>query len=265
MKRLHLAATLPLLVASATWSRTARAGDEGLEVDTVVGLGHMVMVPGWGCSTTAHETLPFEAGGRGRWQSGPLVLRAGGAVTADLALSEEGVSHCAFAAGGGFADPPADREVGEGNLRFGLQGLVTIGAAGASWGFDLGALLLTEPLWASWAPPILPSLSLRFGSRQTHGYLGIFDTVPLVTTGGLVRTGAVVTTGARSTLDLGLVWGPDFSTMSISGGLRHRLGDGAQLFGTVRLGARLLLADELDELPDGPQVSLALGYGWPPA
>lgn len=74
--------------------------------------------------------------------------RAGGAVTSDLALSEEGVSHCAFSAGGGFAD-------------------------------------------------LCPAC--RFASvRDRHS-------------------------------------------------------------------ARLLLADELDELPAGPQVSLALAYGWPPA
>lgn len=265
MLRPRLGGTLLVLLSILACSRVALARDAALEVDTLVGVGHITAVPAFGaCETTAHEMLPFEVGGRGRWQAGPLVLRAGGAITADLALAEESVSHCMYAAdGGGFADPPADQEVGEGNLRFGLQGLVTVGESGPSFGFDVGALVLTEPLWASWAPPILPSLSLRFGSRQSHAYLGIFDTVPVITMGGLLRTGAVFATSERGSLDLGIVWGPDVQTFSLSAGFSHRLQDSARVFATLRLGARLLFPDELEEVSGLPQVSFALGYGWP--
>jgi len=257
--------SLLLLALLASTPLPARAQEEGpsLAIDAVAGMGHQTVVPGMGCETTAHEIVPFEVGGRGVWRSGPLVFRAGAAITADLALAEEQSITCMAALGGGFGDPPADEEIGEGNLRFGLQGLATIGASFRHFGFDLGVLALTQPTWAAWAPPMLPSASFRFGSVETHAYLGLFDQVPFVTTGGMVRTGVQTAVGERTALDLGVVWGPDLATFAMSAGLAHRGRAGERVFGSLRFGSRVLEVGNLEELEGGLQVAFALGYGWP--
>jgi hypothetical protein len=254
------AIVLPLLLALPL---AARAQEEGprLAIDAVAGTGHQTVVPGMACSTTVHEIVPFEAGGRGTWTSGPLVLRAGAAMTADLAIAEEQSITC-MSAGGGFGDPPADEEIGRGNLRFGLQGIATVGLSLRYFGFDLGLLALTQPTWASWAPPVLPSASFRFGPVETHVYLGFFDQVPHVTTGGMARLGVQTSIGERTALDLGAVWGPDIATFALSAGLAHRGSAGERVFGALRFGSRVLDVDA-EGLEGGLQVALALGYGWP--
>lgn len=254
-----------VLLALLALPLSARAQEEGprLAIEAVAGTGHQAVVPGFGCTTTAHEIVPFEAGGRGTWTSGPVVLRAGAAITADLAIAEEQIINCATAGDGGFGDPPADQEIGEGNLRFGLQGIATIGLSVRHFGFDLGMLALTQPTWASWAPPVLPSASFRFGTIETHVYLGMFDQVPYVTTGGMLRLGVQTSIGERTALDLGAVWGPDIATFALSAGLAHRGQGGERIFGALRLGSRVLDVGDPESLEGGVQLALALGYGWP--
>jgi len=245
--------------------RAASAQQGGPSVDALVGTGHVVQTAGmFDCEDMAHETVPFAAGTRMRWQSGSLVIRAGAAITADLAVAEDRISRCMYeAGGGGFADPPADQEVGAGNFRFGLEGQLTIGGDYRYFGFDVGAIVLTEPLWGAWAPPVLPSLSFRFGPRTIYRVLGIYDAVPTVTTGAMLRTGLGGQVGPRSSLEVGLVLGPDVGTVSVAATLAHQKQDGARLLGTVRLGAHVL-SFGTDDLPE-PQIVFALGYGWPPA